>query len=1046
MKRILRVIFMLVLMVGIMSPMGVKASEYNTEEPTTAWLEEHGWQKDDDCYTKTVDGVNYKLGNFSNIYDKEYYWQVYVTGSNYEKKLLTIPENIDGYVVTTISRGAFNGNKTIEEVKLPDSLLVITEYAFKNCTSLTKVYIPKNVISDADYFGTASNYSPFVGCLNLKEVEFQEGITTIPKAIFAGTGLESIRIPDTVTTIEHHAFANCDSLTDVVYSKNLATISKGAFRDCDSLTEAILPESLTFIGEWVFASCDSLEKAYIPNKLESDAKYYDYTDSNYGSFADCLNLKEVEFQEGITTIPKAIFAGTGLESIRIPDTVTTISNYAFANCDSLTDVVYSKNLATIGKEAFYDCDSLTEAKLPESLTLISELAFAYCDSLGKAYIPKKLESDAKYYDYTDSNYGSFVGCLNLKEVEFQEGITTIPQTLFAGTGLEQITIPDTVKTIKSHAFVNCDSLREVNLPESLTTIGDGVFYVCDGLPYIDFPESLVTIGEATFAGCDVLETVNLPERLTKIGKNTFANCPSFKGVQMENVSEIGDYAFYNCDSLTEIELPETLAKLGTEVFYDCDNLKSIRVPSATDSMGKYIFADCDKLEDVYLGNGLKTIPEGAFKTCESLKDIILPYNIEKIEKSAFLECIELSKIVIPKRANSIHSDVFSYHRSMTIYGVAGSNAETYADANDIEFVPIDVTADSIELLKKKVVLEAGQKSRILYYLEPMHFTGDVIFTSKDTSVATVDTDGVIKAVKAGNTIITIQADDVIVEREVEVVVPIQKINIKEESIEIDKNGSYQLSVSISPSTTSNKSLIWTSSNENVATVKDGKVIAMNVGTTTITVSNEKNTVSDTCTVVVVKKDFNEIFSDVYNDWYIDYVKFVYENKLMTGISGTDKFQPNSNITKAQVAQVLFNMAGQPIVSDYRVYDELKDVHSYDWFADAVAWAYNNGVVTGDSNTKMFNPNADVTREQLAIMMYRYADYKGYDVSQTSDLAGLKNAENVSNWALDGVKWAVGSGMISGIDKGGVKDLAPQGTATRAQMAAILQRFCEGYGL
>ena len=110
-------------------------------------------------------------------------------------------------------------------------------------------------------------------------------------------------------------------------------------------------------------------------------------------------------------------------------------------------------------------------------------------------------------------------------------------------------------------------------------------------------------------------------------------------------------------------------------------------------------------------------------------------------------------------------------------------------------------------------------------------------------------------------------------------------------------------------------------------------------------------------------------------------------------------------------------------------------------ADAI---YNNGVVTGDLNTKKFNPNADVTREQLALMMFRYAKFKAYDVTATSDFAGLVGADMVADWSMDGVKWAVGAGLISGIEQNGVKDLAPQGNASRAQVAAILQRFCEAY--
>jgi hypothetical protein len=193
-----------------------------------------------------------------------------------------------------------------------------------------------------------------------------------------------------------------------------------------------------------------------------------------------------------------------------------------------------------------------------------------------------------------------------------------------------------------------------------------------------------------------------------------------------------------------------------------------------------------------------------------------------------------------------------------------------------------------------------------------------------------------------------------------------------------------------------------------------------------------------------KESVTEIFSDVFDDWYTQYVQYVYDHDLMTGIKGTDRFEPNSNITKAQVAQVLYNMEGKPQNEDDSVFEKLSDVYRAEWYADAVAWAYSTGVVTGDLVSMKFNPNADVTREQLALMMYRYATHKEYDVTASSDFDGLVNADKVADWSMAGVKWAVGQGLISGIEKDGVKDLAPQGNASRAQMAAILQRFCEAY--
>ena len=163
----------------------------------------------------------------------------------------------------------------------------------------------------------------------------------------------------------------------------------------------------------------------------------------------------------------------------------------------------------------------------------------------------------------------------------------------------------------------------------------------------------------------------------------------------------------------------------------------------------------------------------------------------------------------------------------------------------------------------------------------------------------------------------------------------------------------------------------------------------------------------------------------------DYTGINVKGKIALVRRGSNTFEEKALIAEAQGAAGII------------VYNN-GDVYEGEWYAKAVAWAYEAGVVTGDTNAKKFFPNADVTREQLALMMYRYASCKDYDVTSSSDLAGLQNAENVSNWAADGVKWAVGSGLISGIEKDGVKDLAPQGNASRAQVAAILQRFCENY--
>ena len=189
----------------------------------------------------------------------------------------------------------------------------------------------------------------------------------------------------------------------------------------------------------------------------------------------------------------------------------------------------------------------------------------------------------------------------------------------------------------------------------------------------------------------------------------------------------------------------------------------------------------------------------------------------------------------------------------------------------------------------------------------------------------------------------------------------------------------------------------------------------------------------------------DVFKDVSDAWYTSSVQYVYDHGIMSGNNGL--FKPTGNVTRAQVAATLYNLEDSPEVTDFSACEELLDVERDMWYTNAVCWAYNVGVANGNQTTKKFNMNEPVTRQQLATFFYKYAEYKGLDMDVTADLSGMKNADQVSSYAEDAVKWAVGSGIISGSETtdaigNTVYDLKPTGTATRAQMASILQRFCE----
>ena len=175
------------------------------------------------------------------------------------------------------------------------------------------------------------------------------------------------------------------------------------------------------------------------------------------------------------------------------------------------------------------------------------------------------------------------------------------------------------------------------------------------------------------------------------------------------------------------------------------------------------------------------------------------------------------------------------------------------------------------------------------------------------------------------------------------------------------------------------------------------------------------------------------FSDVTeSDWFYDAVTYAYENGLMDGV-GMGLFAPNSETTRAQLVTILHRLAGQPAPSGDSGFS---DVETGTWYTDAVAWAAQNGIVNGVSDTQ-FAPGDDITREQLAVILYRYATYQGYDVSQRADLSGFVDAGTISTYAQEALSWANATGLITGTT---ATTLSPKGSATRAQVAQILMNF------
>lgn len=258
-----------------------------------------------------------------------------------------------------------------------------------------------------------------------------------------------------------------------------------------------------------------------------------------------------------------------------------------------------------------------------------------------------------------------------------------------------------------------------------------------------------------------------------------------------------------------------------------------------------------------------------------------------------------------------------------------------------------------------------------------------------------------------------------------------------EQVRLELEDKFVLSTNCMKETTGNPDdILWTSDNENVVTVdKRGVVTAKEIGTAVVTASlGEKHA---ECLFKVIEKQFP--FTDVSEDeWYYEAVDFVRRNKLM---NGQDKktFGPVGVLTRAQFAMILYRMSGSPKI-EYT--EKFSDVPKNEWFAKAVLWVNHVGIAGGYSGTDMFGPNDNISREQMAIMMYRYANYKKYDTGLKADISQYADASSISDYATEAMKWAVGNGILTGKSNGTI--LEPQGLAMRCECAMTIMRFVKKY--
>ena len=352
-------------------------------------------------------------------------------------------------------------------------------------------------------------------------------------------------------------------------------------------------------------------------------------------------------------------------------------------------------------------------------------------------------------------------------------------------------------------------------------------------------------------------------------------------------------------------------------------------------------------------------------------------------------------------------------------------------------VTVTVPVTGVTLNKTRTSLYVGDTETLTATVAPDNATNQAVtWTSSNPSVATVK-NGVVTAVAPGIAVITATTQDgnhtaacaVTVRPDVPPANPNYRI-----TVEATQGGTVTADPTAAKAGTTVTLTPVPDRGYQVGSVavtdRFGDPVAVTEqagGTYTFTMPNGQ------VTVTVTFEQAPLPFPDVTEgDWFYDAVRYAYETGLMDGV-GDNLFAPNSQTTRAQLVTILYRLEGEPEVSGTSGFT---DVEADTWYTDAVAWAAANGIVNGVSDTE-FVPGDDITREQLAAILYRYAACQGYDVSQRADLSGFGDAESISDYAQAALSWAHAQGLVLGFEDG---SLRPQGTASRAQIAAVLMRF------
>lgn len=679
-----------------------------------------------------------------------------------------------------------------------------------------------------------------------------------------------------------------------------------------------------------------------------------------------------------------------------------------------------------------------------------------------------------------TSFGSFKLEGELKKVVIKDGVTNVSNyALFFLPAATQITLPESVTSIGRYGIALCSKLNGVSLPKAVTAIGD-FGLAGNSFTAVSLPDGLQSLGRGAFDTCTSLTNTTLPAAITAVPGKCFADCTKLLNVKYAGtVTAIGDLTFKGCKSLTAAPIPETVTELGASAFTGCTALTDVTLPAGVTAIPDACFQDCTALADMKLPGTVTSVGHNAFTGCKALKDVRC-YGAPPTVQPAGAAEHSFEPGIVTIHYNPAMNWTLDADGTWQGYKVSSKGACLHTGYGTTEnTVPatcgtdgrIDtVCANCGDVIATKVIPATGAHTwdNGTVTTEPTETTPGVrTFTCavcSQTKTEVIPATGAhtfvfTKAVapsctEAGYDLYTCSGCGATEKRNVKPALGHKwdSGTVTAEPTEKDPGTmTYTCTVCGQTKTevipaTGPHTHVW---DEGTVTVAPTETTP-GVRTYTCTVCGQTRTEiipatgSAVCPGGAACPSFR--FRDVPapSNWAHEGIDYCVRHGLMSGFDATT-FSPDTVSTRAQIVMILYNLSGD--TTDYsKYYVPFTDVKPGTWYYNAVAWGYDKDIVSGMTPTT-FAPDGLITREQMAVLLYGYTEkYAPAYLGGAASLNSFPDAASVSNWAYAAMSWAVGNGLISGIASNGADYLAPSGGATRAQIAAIMMRYCRLTGL